>query len=554
MPYSFTKIEEDKTKTIRFVFFFLIAFYFFTFWAIALVIKNYALFQDTSARYHASFSWLGLRDTVYLLLLSAAVGYCHWQYTVTGLINKVLRVLKAEPLNPKDSYHTMFRNIIDEVSVATGGRVMEGAIVPTAALNAFSLADFNGRAVIGVTEGLLARLSRAQLEAVVGHEAAHIVSGDCLATTVTTSIFELYSAALKGFELMLRGGARAGGSYRSSSRGGSGAALILLIYLLLAVTRALSQMIRMFVSRQREYRADAVAARLTRDPLSLAEALYGIAYHWRGAGLNAQEMGAIFMVNPKLTKLDESEGIFSDLFSTHPPVENRINILLNMAHASLEEAIANVKKKENQPRVLVPDQDEQKKWMVVKDGEFTGPFELVQMATFDWLKPNMWVKQIGTDKIQMAKDDTVLTSYLSKDSQNGSTGLCPRCHLALSTIIYEGVDILKCMFCKGVLVDAEDVKRIILRQEVGFSDRIERIARQIIEDDNFLKGQKINRDPKTLLTCPKCNDERGKMNRMFYTTAYKVEIDQCFWCGSVWFDADELAVLQCCIEMNVKEG
>src|SRR5262245_6559105 len=135
-------------------------------------------------------------------------------------------------------------------------------------------------------------------------------------------------------ELMLRGSNRS--SYRSSygrgSGGGGGGAVvaILAVYLLLLLTKFLSHMVHMFISREREYRADAISVRLTRDPLSLAEALYAIGYRWRGGGLPAEEMEAIFMVNPQYAYLDEHEGLFASLFSTHPPIEKRIGILMNM--------------------------------------------------------------------------------------------------------------------------------------------------------------------------------------------------------------------------------
>ncbi|HQL41695.1 MAG TPA: hypothetical protein PLO93_05320, partial [Candidatus Omnitrophota bacterium] len=96
-------------------------------------------------------------------------GIGHWVFTVNGLVEKILGILKAERLNPEDKYHAVFRNIIDEVSVATGGVRIEGVVIPVCAMNAFAISDFSGRNVIGVTEGLLARLSRAQLKTVVDH-------------------------------------------------------------------------------------------------------------------------------------------------------------------------------------------------------------------------------------------------------------------------------------------------------------------------------------------------------------------------------------------------
>jgi len=308
MPYSFTQIEEDKSKTIGLVFFSLIIFYFLSLWFIAVIVKSYFGYQSLSGRGSFHFSALNFPQTFITLGFAVVIGYSHWQYTTLNLITKMLGVLNAERLNPNDTYHQMLQNIVEEVSVATGGKKMEVVVIPTIAMNTFAIADFSGRAVIGVTEGILARLTRAQIEAIVGHEAAHIATGDCLATTVTTSLFELYSGLLKGFELLLSGGGRGHSSFRV--RGGGAVVLILLVSILLHLTRLLSKMVRLFISRQRVYRADAIAVRLTRDPLSLAEALYAIKYHWRGNGLPAQELEAIFTVNPTFSSLDERNGIF----------------------------------------------------------------------------------------------------------------------------------------------------------------------------------------------------------------------------------------------------
>ena len=64
---------------------------------------------------------------------------------------------------------------------------------------------------------------------------------------------------------------------------------------------------------------------------------------------------------------------------------------------------------------------------------------------------------------------------------------------------------------------------------------------------------KINRDPNLMMTCPQCQHVKTKMLRMFYTDAYRVEIDKCFTCGLLWFDKDELEVLQCLIENTVEK-
>ena len=544
MPYSFTQIEKDKTRTIGFVFFFLIAFYFGVFWLVALLIKAFIIYQYTSYE-QTSFSGLTIHDSLIIFALAILVGYVHWTCTVSGLVEKISGVLRAEPLNPGDHYHQRLQNIINEVSVATGGRKIEGMIIPTTAMNAFALTDFAGRAIIGVTEGLLARLTRAQLEAVVGHEAAHIVSGDCLATTVTTSIFALYGGLLKGLERIF---SKTRSS--SSSRGGGVMALLLGIYILLWATRGMSQLVRMFISRQREYRADAVAVRLTRDPLSLAEALYAIDRRWRGAGLAAEELESLFIINPAYSALDEKTSFFADMFSTHPPMKDRLNVLLEMAHTDMETVIKDVEQAAVHPRSPISDSGAAipgLQWMVHRDGAWEGPFDLAMLITLEGLRPETWVQRLGATDIKMAYEDQDLMNAVNK-----KTGpyRCPKCAISLTTIIYEGVEINECSFCHGVLVAEKDATRIIIREEVGFPEEVTRLAARISEQEKIWQWGKdaIKRDPATLLACPRCEPHKGKMIPMFYTAAYHVEIDKCLYCGSIWFDKDELEVLQCLIE------
>ncbi|OGX41418.1 MAG: hypothetical protein A3G91_01645 [Omnitrophica WOR_2 bacterium RIFCSPLOWO2_12_FULL_50_9] len=542
MPYSFVKIEEDKTRTIGFVFLFLILFYFASFGLVAFLVKNFFL-HEYSYSESISLSPLGLGDLLIVSGVAFLAGYGHWVYSIHGLIPKILGVLKAGVLDSTDTYHQMFQNIIDEVSVATGGRKMEGIIIPTMAMNAFALADFEGKAVIGVTEGLLARLTRAQIEAVVGHEVAHILKGDCLATTVTSSLFALYSSLLKGCEVLLR-------ARRSRSNG-----FFILIYILLLITRGISYLMHMLISRQREYRADAIAVRLTRDPLSLAEALYTIAYRWRGASLPAQELEAIFIINPQFSNMDEGEGIFSELFSTHPPVEKRLEVLMNMAHADVKSLREGVASTERRPRVSSPETAAAlSQWMVNKDGKWEGPFDFAAMAASDWLRPEMWVERVGGSNVTMAYEDQDIRDIVNKKA--GAAGLyhCPRCRTFLGKMMYEGVEINKCSFCQGVLVSENDISKIIIRQEVGFSERIAKIAEGLKKQGPVGKEAKINRDPKTLLSCPQCRQEKIRMMRMFYTEAYRVEVDKCLYCGLTWFDRDELEVLQCLIEQRTQSA
>lgn len=553
MPYSFTKIEENKSKVIGFVFAFLVVFYFLGAWIIYYAAKISVLGQQSSSYLYVRDSFtVSLSETLTVLFVAFFAGIIHWTAATHNLIDRICRVLRAESLNPQDTYHQMLQNIIDEVSVATGGKKMEGVVIPTLAMNAFALCDFNGRAVIGVTEGLLARLTRAEIEAVVGHEAAHVVSGDCLATTVTSSLFQLYGSLLSGMRSMMGSGSR---GYRSRGSGSIG-----IIYVVVWLINMASNMVNMFVSREREFRADAISARLTRDPLSLAEALYKISNRWRGAGISGEELEAIFIINPKLSSLDEGSGLFSDLFSTHPPVEKRLNVLLDMAHADISALEESAAKQENKPRQPVPEPVaalplNAGEWFANKDGAWLGPFNLSQVGTLGWLKPDTWVKRMGAEHISRAYEDLEINNIFQKkyEAIEGSL-LCPKCQAPLRGVSYEGTIVNQCVQCYGALVGDSDVKRIIIREDVGFSERIVKLAEQVKKEEVKLAKTTIDLKTVNLLACPQCRNAQVKMLRSFYSLAFFVEVDRCVFCGSIWFDKDELEILQYLIEKSEKEG
>ncbi|MFA5060617.1 MAG: M48 family metalloprotease [Candidatus Omnitrophota bacterium] len=556
MPYSFTKIEEDKTRTIGFVFLFLILFYFVSAWILSVVIKNLLAMESVERMAYVvagpelRFYFLSLPETFLILLLACAVGAIHWFITAQNLIPRILKVLSAGPVNLKDSYHHVFQNIIDEVSVATGGKKMEGVVVPVTAMNAFALTDFSGRSIIGVTEGLLAKLSRAQLEAVVGHEAAHLVTGDCLATTMTSSLFKIYGSAMTYMNKAMGGGENR--MFRSRA---SGSAII--IYLVLAVINFFGMLLNMFISRQREFRADSVAVRLTRDPLSLAEALYLISHRWRGASLPGEELDAIFIINPRFSRLDEKESIFADLFSTHPPVQKRLDILLDMAHADAQ-ALEQKLKDSLRPRQIPAESavptavtNSQTQWLVHNNGQWLGPFFLREMTEFSWLTPETWIKKMGAEHIARAYEDNEINQLLRK-AEALSAFQCPRCRVALMEVLYEGAPVYKCVTCYGILLEENDVSKVLAREEMGFSKDVIRESEILKNQQKFWGPRKISAQSQDNLTCPGCKHVATKMVRMFYSAVYPIEIDKCIFCGKLWFDRHELEILQYRIEENRK--
>lgn len=537
MPFSFVDIEEQKSRVIGYLFVFIFVFYFITAYLVLLVLEN-AVFPNFGDSPLHGFKIPSLNHALIALGASLVAGFLHWSMSTSRLIERVSSAVGALPIDSQDAYHRVFQNIVDEVSVAIGGRPLEARVIPSASMNAFAIEDFNRRAVIGVTEGLLARLNRAQIEAVVGHEAGHITSGDCLSTTVTCALAEIYDESLS----------RLGGVLKRTR--GRGVAALVFIYLIVGLMRFLSNLVRYFVSRQREYRADAIAVRLTRDPLSLAEALKLISGHWRGAGSEGAKMPSIFIVNPNLSAWDERAGFFSDWFSTHPPIRQRIGILTDMAHLdekTLDENLKNFKRVAPiaGAEIKVDKTALSSKWFLFKDQAWLGPYFPEELKKTDGFKPEDWIRGEGQTVVKHAYEEEALLD-LFKEGKPGTGLNCPHCQTTLAEVLYEGALIFRCSFCDGAFVERDKVSRILIRGDKEFSEGSLQLVRTILKSkDKCAALKKI--DPKNawVLSCPKC---RQKMHREFFVYAYPVEIDNCCHCAGIWFDKEELELLQCLYE------
>jgi heat shock protein HtpX len=203
-------------------------------------------------------------------------------------------------------------------------------VVPEVAPNAFATGRDPEHASIAVTDGLLKTMSRVELEGVVGHELAHVVDRDILVGTVVAT---LAGAVILLSEFFTRtwwwGGI---GGRRGSDRGGGGFEAIIFAVgiVLLILAPIFAQIIRFSVSRQREYLADAQGALLTRYPPGLASALRkigaasGIPMH------SANNATAHLWLNQPSRVEGERMGSLERLFSTHPPIEERIRRLEEM--------------------------------------------------------------------------------------------------------------------------------------------------------------------------------------------------------------------------------
>jgi heat shock protein HtpX len=236
----------------------------------------------------------------------------------------VLAMSKARPVT-KEEYPYLY-NVVEGLSIAAGLPTPPCYVIDDTAPNAFATGRNPKNSVIVVTTGLLEKLNRVELEGVIAHEMSHIKNYDVLLQTlvvVMVGIVALLSDWMR--RSFWWGGGRRRGSDRG--KGSGGAAIILALALIMAVLSPLiAQLIRFAVSRKREFLADANGAMLTRYPPGLASALRKISADKEPLEAANKATAHLYIVNPLL----DHGGRINKLFSTHPPIEERIAALEKM--------------------------------------------------------------------------------------------------------------------------------------------------------------------------------------------------------------------------------
>jgi heat shock protein HtpX len=220
----------------------------------------------------------------------------------------------------------MLHNIVEEMAIAAGLPKPKIAVIETEVPNAFATGMDPQHAAIGVTRGLLTKLNRDELQGVIGHEMGHILNMDTRYMTAVAILVGLIALVCDVARRMMWYGAASGGQRRDREKGGGNVVLLVIFVVFAILAPIAAQLVRFAVSRQREYLADATSVRLTRNPVGLIGALEKLAAEQRpfdGANRATQHM---FIVNPFKVFGANSTA----LFSTHPPLEQRIQRLQNL--------------------------------------------------------------------------------------------------------------------------------------------------------------------------------------------------------------------------------
>ena len=229
-----------------------------------------------------------------------------------------LSIAKAHPAT-REKYFD-FYTLVENLAITAGLPMPKIYAIEDPSPNAFATGRDKKHAVIAVTTGLLAIMNKTELEGVIAHEMSHIGNKDMLVSTV--------AVVLAGFiaivsDMMIRATLFGG---RDDREGGNVFAIVGIILAILAPIFAM--IIQMAISRKREYLADASGALLTRYPEGLASALEKLQTYGKPMQAQSTAIAHLYIANPlgsgKFTKKT------MNLFSTHPPLENRIKILRGM--------------------------------------------------------------------------------------------------------------------------------------------------------------------------------------------------------------------------------
>jgi len=262
-----------------------------------------------------------LLDTSIILIiavvLSIAMSFGSYWYSD----KLVLRMTNARPIEKRDNPE-LYR-LVENLCITAGLPLPKIYIIQESQPNAFATGRDANHAVVAVTRGLLEKLERAELEGVIAHELSHIGNKDMFLQTVIVVLAGVVAILSNMF---LRISFYGGG--RRDSKGSAGVILLVLGILAAILAPLAASLIRLAISRKREFLADASGALLTRYPEGLARALEKIAADPNQMRKANNSTAHLFISNP--FRGEQKRSFFTKLFMTHPPTEERIAALRGM--------------------------------------------------------------------------------------------------------------------------------------------------------------------------------------------------------------------------------
>jgi len=235
----------------------------------------------------------------------------------------VLFTTGAKPADKKSFFD--FYTVTENLCIAAGLPMPKLYVIDDAAPNAFATGRNPKHAVVCATTGLLSKLDRAEIEGVVAHELSHVKNYDILLMSVVAVLVGTLALAS---DWLMRGLFWGGISNSDDNDRGKNPFSFFIVIIVLIITPLVATIIQLAISRKREFLADANGALLTRYPEGLARALEKISGDRTQLRSASTATSHLFISNPFKEK--SSTNWLVNLFSTHPPIEERVRILRNM--------------------------------------------------------------------------------------------------------------------------------------------------------------------------------------------------------------------------------
>jgi heat shock protein HtpX len=279
------------------------------------------------------YAWIGdPRGALFGLGLAFVVGTISGLATYYGGDRVVLAASRAREITHDDA--PVLFNVVEEMAIAGGVPMPKVYIIEDSAPNAFATGRDPEHASVAVTSGLLEKLDRDELQGVIAHEMSHVGNYD-IRYAMLVGILVGTTVLISDF--FLRGLWLGGGRENRRDGGGQAQLIMIIVAVVLAILAPIfARLLQLSISRQREYLADATAVKLTRNPKGLADALQKISGDREVLEAANRATAHLYIVNPIKKFEKRSKG----LFSTHPPIEERIQILRSMETGGIPETVS----------------------------------------------------------------------------------------------------------------------------------------------------------------------------------------------------------------------
>ncbi len=269
-----------------------------------------------------AFSWIyGNPSILYFAVIFSVLMNIAAYWWSDKIVLKMARAVPIEKINAPELY-----NIVENLSITAGLPMPKIYLIHERQPNAFATGRNPKHAVVAVTEGLLERLDRSELEGVLAHELSHVGNRDMLLSTVVVVLVGFISIIS---DIFLRSAFWSSMGRRDDRESGQAGAILMVVGIALSILAPIAALlIQLAISRKREFLADASGALLTRYPEGLASALQKISSDPTPMRAASNTTAHLWLDDP--FKGRKKTSWLRQLFMTHPPVEERIKALRNL--------------------------------------------------------------------------------------------------------------------------------------------------------------------------------------------------------------------------------